>query len=172
LHKTFFMKQILLIYGSCGNTTKSVAARIAGKLENVQIQDVANLKPDELRHFDNLIFGTSTWGYGDLQQDWEAFLPKLEQIDLSGKTIALFGLGDSCSNAETFVDGMGILYETVTTKGATCIGAVPTTDYEFDASKAVVDSKFVGLALDEDNEFKQTDTRIESWIQDIKPLFQ
>ena len=49
------------------------------------------------------------------------------------------------------------------------IGAVSTEGYTFDESTAVVDGKFVGLALDEDNESDKTDDRIAAWVEDIRP---
>ena len=49
------------------------------------------------------------------------------------------------------------------------IGAVSTDGYTFDESASVVDGRFVGLALDEDNESDLTDTRIAAWTDEIKP---
>ena len=43
--------------------------------------------------------------------------------------------------------------------------------YEFNESKALKDGKFVGLAIDEDNQSELTDSRIESWVAQIKPAF-
>lgn len=37
------------------------------------------------------------------------------------------------------------------------------------ASEDDVDGKFVGLALDEDNESDKTDTRIAEWVAEISP---
>lgn len=41
-------------------------------------------------------------------------------------------------------------------------------DYEFDESKAFIDNRFVGLALDEDNQEELTESRIKSWTSKIK----
>ena len=38
----------------------------------------------------------------------------------------------------------------------------------FDDSEAVVDGKFVGLALDDVNEDDKTEGRIDAWLEDIK----
>ena len=64
----------------------------------------------------------------------------LRGADLSGKTVALFGCGDSESYPDTFVGGMGELYQAVVGAGAHVVGAVPVDGYTFDASDAVVEA--------------------------------
>ena len=54
--------------------------------------------------------------------------------------------------------------------GANVVGAVPTDGYTYIDSASVVDGKFVGLALDEDNESDKTDGRIAAWVAGILPL--
>ena len=49
------------------------------------------------------------------------------------------------------------------------VGEVSTEDYSFDDSEAVVDGKFVGLALDDVNEDDKTEGRIDAWLGEIKP---
>ncbi|MDL2323108.1 flavodoxin [Bacteroidales bacterium OttesenSCG-928-A17] len=167
------MGKIAIIYGSTTDNTKAIAETIASKLSgnDVSVLDVSKLKAGDLDTYPNLILGTSTWGLGDLQDDWDGYLSDLKASDLSGKTIAFFGVGDSSSYPDTFVDGMGILYQAVQGKGATTIGAFPTDGYSYDESQSVVDGKFVGVALDEDNESDQTEERLNAWIESIKPLF-
>ncbi len=166
------MKKIALLYGSNGGTTQQIARKIAVALgQNVDLFDVANTKVSIVEKYDNIILGTSTWGIGDLQDDWEDFLPELVKTDLNDKTIALFGVGDSESYSDSFVDAMGTIYEGIKDKGCKIIGIVETTKYVFDESKAVVNDHFVGLPLDEDNESELTEERIESWLEIITPLF-
>jgi flavodoxin I len=52
------------------------------------------------------------------------------------------------------------------------VGAVDASDYTYDDSEAVQDGKFVGLAIDEDNESSKTDGRIAAWVANIKPSFK
>ena len=118
---------------------------------------------------DNLILGTSTWGAGELQDDWYDGIKVLQSADLSGKTIALFGCGDCESYGDTFVGGIGELYAAVKDSGAKIVGAVSTDGYTSDDSAAVVDGQFVGLALDDVNEDDKTDGRIDAWIAQISP---
>ena len=118
---------------------------------------------------ENLILGTSTWGAGEVQDDWYDGLRIIKSANLNGKTVALFGCGDSESYPDTFVGGMAEIYHAVTDAGAQVIGAVATEGYTFDDSESVVDGKFVGLALDEVNEDSKTDERIDAWVTEILP---
>jgi flavodoxin I len=168
------MGKIAIIYGSSTDNTASAAKKIAGKLSNKDLTliDVSKLKSAaELAEYSGLILGTSTVGLGDLQDDWDGFLSEFKKADLSGKTVALFGLGDSASYPDTFVDGVGILYEAVKKNGANIVGRVPASGYTFDDSIALDGDEFVGLPLDEDNESDQTDKRISAWVAQIEPLF-
>lgn len=160
------MKNIGIFYGSSTGSTERIAKALADKL-NADVYDVATAPLDELTKYQNLIFGVSTWGYGDLQDDWETFLPKVQGIDLTGKKIALFGLGDSESYPDTFVDGIGMIYEVVKDKSCTVIGQIDTAGYTFNESRAVVNGKFIGLALDEDNEGSLSNKRLDNWINQL-----
>lgn len=84
-----------------------------------------------------------------------------------GKKVALFGLGDQASYSESFVDGLGILYDAVAEEGAVIVGATSTNGYEFSESRAVRDGQFVGLVLDEDNQPSESEQRIASWIAQL-----
>ena len=115
------------------------------------------------------MLGSSTWGAGDLQDDWESFLGDLKGANLSGKIVAIFGCGDSSSFSDTYCDAMGTIYNELQGSGCTFIGAVDASGYTYDDSTAVVDGNFVGLALDEVNEDDQTDDRIANWVAAIQP---
>lgn len=163
------MNKTLIIYGSSTGTCEDLASRIAAQLGVEDVIDVANLSAGQVADYQNLILGTSTWGAGELQDDWYDGLNTLKAEDLNGKTIALFGCGDSESYSDTFCGGMAELYNGLKDKGAKFVGSVPTDGYTFDDSEAVVDGNFVGLALDEVNESDKTDDRIAAWAQAIKP---
>jgi flavodoxin I len=163
------MKNIAIIYGSSTDNTKNVALKIAQKLsgENVLLKDVSTVDFNDLADYPNIILGTSTWGFGDLQDDWIDRISDLQSIDLTGKTLAFFGLGDSSSYSDTFADGMGLLYSALEGKGFNPVGEFPVDGYGFDSSKAVRNGKFVGVALDEDNESDLTEQRLNTWITGI-----
>lgn len=164
------MSKTAVFYGSDTGNTESAAKRIAQKLQ-VDIFDVGSKPATQLDNYTNLILGTSTMGLGDLQDDWAGFISELERADLNGKTIALFGLGDADMYPDTFVDGMGEIYNAIKDKGCRIVGQVDTAGYEFDASIAVVEGKFVGLPLDNDNQNGLTDERINAWLEKIKTEF-
>ena len=151
------MNKIGVFYGSTTGTTEDLARRIAEKL------DVPSA--DE---YDVLVLGSSTWGAGELQDDWYDGVKVLKKCDLSHKSVALFGCGDSDSYSDTFCDAIGILYEDLKDTHCKFCGATDTAGYTFDSSIAVVDGKFVGLPLDEVNEDSKTDERISAWAEQVK----
>ena len=163
------MNKIGIFYGSSGGNTQSVAKNIAKKLGigESDIHDVAKAKASDLAAYEALIFGSSTWGLGDLQDDWEGFIDEVAKADLSGKKVALFGCGDSSSYPDTFCDAMGKIYQAIKDK-TTVVGFTDSEGYSFDASEAVVNNQFAGLALDEDNESGLTEGRINQWIESLK----
>lgn len=161
------MKKTIVVFGSSTGTCEGIANDIAGKL-GVEAVNVQELDADKIAENDNLLLGTSTWGVGEVQDDWYDGLKVIKGADLSGKTVALFGCGDSCSYSDSFCGGMAELYSAVKEAGAKVIGQVDAADYTYDDSEAVQDGKFVGLALDNDNEESKTAERIDAWIEAIK----
>ena len=162
------MNKTIVVYGSSTGTCEAIAEKIASKL-GAEVLNVQDLTADIVAENQNLILGTSTWGAGELQDDWYDGLNTLKAADLSGKVIALFGCGDSASYSDTFVGGIGELYDGIKNSGARFVGEVETDGYTFDDSAAVVDGKFIGLPLDDINEDDKTDGRIDAWIAAISP---
>jgi len=160
------VKDIGIYYGSTTGQTAGVAARIGALLKTAAVHDIAGACPADLERHDFLVLGSSTWGVGYLQEDWARF--RLDQVDLGGKTVALFGLGDAFTYVDTFVDGLGILYDAVTARGAAVIGAWAAVGYPFVRSAALREGAFVGLALDEDNQAHLTDERLSRWTAGVK----
>ena len=142
------MNKIGVFYGSTTGTTEDLARRIAEKLDvpSADVFDVSKLTEALVNEYDVLVLGSSTWGAGELQDDWYNGVKVLKKCDLSHKSVALFGCGDSDSYSDT-TDAAG---------------------YTFDSSIAVVDGKFVGLPLDEVNEDSKTDERISAWAEQVK----
>ncbi|MDR2887243.1 MAG: flavodoxin [Bacteroidales bacterium] len=163
------MSKIGIFYGSSSGNTEDVARKIAEKLGvgSADVYNAGNAKASDLTACDVLLLGSSTWGLGDLQDDWVDFVKTVASADLSGKRVALFGCGDSSSYPDTFCDAMGKIYRAISGK-ATVIGFTGTDGYSFDASEAVENNRFVGLALDEDNESHLTESRIEAWTAQLE----
>jgi len=163
------MSSTLILFGSTLGDTERVAGRLAERLSGeIKLASVANFDLARLAEFDRIILGTSTWGAGDLQDDWEAAVGSLRGLNLAGKTVALFGLGDAAGYPDTFVDGLGILHEALEGTGAVRVGYWPTDGYDYTASRAVVDGSFAGLALDEANQPNLTGERIARWVEAIQ----
>ena len=163
------MNKIGVFYGSTTGTTEDVAHRIAEKLNVPQgdIHDVSALTDALVKEYGVLVLGTSTWGVGELQDDWYGFLDQLKAQDLSGKKVALFGCGDSGSYPDTFCDAVGLIYDGLQQSGCTFVGAYAPEGYDETGSLVCRGGKFVGLAVDESAPDK-TDRRVAAWCEQIK----
>ncbi len=161
--------KIGIYYGSTTGVTENVAKNIAAALNNddIVISSITNTSTAEIQDKDMLILGSSTWGYGELQDDWTNCIDIIKNADLSNKSLALFGIGDQIDWSDTFVDAMGILYEILSDSGATFIGSWPIDGYSFSNSKAVVNGRFVGLAIDDTNQANETSSRITQWTASL-----
>ena len=165
------MKSIGIFYGSSTGNTEVAAEKIKALLgKEAETNNIDTAEKEEIEKFDYLIFGTSTWGIGDMQDDWEDFLDVLEEVDFGKKKVALFGMGDQVNFTESFVDGMGTIYDTIYDR-VTIVGAWPLDGYTFKESAAVKNGKFVGLALDKENQQDLTDERLKKWVEILKKDF-
>ena len=165
--------RVAIVFGSDTGNTEDVAEKIHDNLMQLgvisEIVCVTDISPATLKDYDLAILGIPTWDFGGIQIDWEDLSDELDTLDLSGTTVALYGLGDQFGYADYFVDAMGWLQEYVSKAGARLIGAWPVEGYEFEASRALNEQKthFCGLAIDEDQQFELTDERVANWVQQI-----
>lgn len=162
------MKSTIVIYGSSTGTCQGIAETIASKL-GVEAVDVTSIDESTISGHDNLILGSSTWGAGEMQDDWYDGVKVLKSAGLTGKTVALFGCGDSESYPDTFCGGLKELYDAASEAGASILPGVATDGYTYDDSEAVDGDQFIGLVLDEVNEDDKTEGRIDAWVEAIKP---
>ena len=167
------MKKIGLFYGSSSGKTKNVAELIRNEFgaNNIDLYNIKSTKPEDILKYENLIFGTSAWGVGDMQDDWETFIDTFAELDLSNKKIALIGLGDQNKYPESFVDGLGTLYCRISNKQGV-VGFWPIEGYKYYFSSAEKDGQFVGLVLDDDSQPELTSGRIKKWIEQLKKEFK
>ena len=161
------MAKVGIFYGSTTGVTEDIANRIAEKIDGAEVFNIDG-NVDELENYDVLLLGTSTWGFGDLQDDWQTVLDELSNLDLQAKKVGYFGTGDQGTFADTFIDALGIINDEIKKTGATIIGQTSTEGYEFSESRAVVDGKFLGLVVDEINQPDLTDERIDAWVEEIQ----
>lgn len=164
------MASVGLFFGSDTGNTEAVAKMIQKELGKhlIEVHDIAKSTKEDIAGFDLLILGIPTWYYGESQADWDDFFPELEQIDFNDKLVAIFGCGDQEDYAEYFLDAMGTLRDIIEPKGAIIIGHWPTEDYDFEASRALVDdAHFVGLGIDEDRQPELTQDRVKGWCKQL-----
>ena len=167
------MQNIGIFYGSSTGNTEVAAKQIQQEFGEgiAKTFDVANAKANDIEQFSNLIFGSSTWGIGDMQDDFEDFLSQIKKANLEGKKVAIFGFGDQETYADSYVDAIGEIYETLDGKGCQIVGKVSTEGYDYDESRAELDDQFVGLPLDEENQSNLTGKRIKHWVEQLKNEF-
>ncbi|TNE76751.1 MAG: flavodoxin [Gammaproteobacteria bacterium] len=176
------MARIGIFFGTDTGKTRKVAKMIKNKFDDDTMAKPVNINrcsADDISGYEYLILGTPTLGEGLLpglsadceNESWEEFLPQLEDLDFTGKTVAIYGLGDQVGYGEEFLDAMIEIYDCVKERGAKVVGEWPTDGYEFEHSESIVDGKFVGLALDLDNQANLTEERLNRWLQQIAPDF-
>ncbi|WP_395479611.1 flavodoxin FldA [Candidatus Curculioniphilus buchneri] len=164
------MAKVGIFFGSDTGNTENIANIIQKQLgKNIaDIFDIAKSSKEDVERYDRLLFGISTWYYGEAQCDWDDFFPTLEDIDFTGNLVALFGCGDQEDYAEYFCDAMGIIRDIIEPHGAILVGRWPTFGYHFETSKSLVnDDHFIGLAIDEDRQSELTIDRVNNWITQI-----
>lgn len=169
------IKTIGLFYGSSTCYTEMAGEKIRNIIgeDRVDFFNIADVPIAQTQGYDYLIFGIPTWDYGELQENWEDIWDDLDSLDLTGKKIALYGLGDQVGYPEWFLDAMGYLHSKLVHRGAIPCGYWPRAGYDFEASKALTPdgNYFVGLALDEENEFQLSDARIQQWCVQVLEEF-
>ncbi|MBL1211483.1 flavodoxin FldA [Geminocystis sp. GBBB08] len=168
------MTKIGLFFGTQTGNTETIAETIQAEFGGnsiVDLHDVARAEVEDLRGYEYLIIGCPTWNVGELQSDWDALYQDLEEIDFTAKKVAYFGAGDQIGYSDNFQDAMGILEEKISSLGGKTVGYWSTENYDFNESKAVRNGKFVGLAIDEDNQSDLTKSRIKSWVAQVKGEF-
>lgn len=175
------MKKLALIYWPKGGSVENVADILTDKISGFEVKKicVSDLAVDELKNYDTYIFGGSTvgadyWSNKDTEMDWRPFFADMESksIDLSGKKGALYGLGNQVLYPDNFVDDMMYMKKKLEATGLKAVGETLADGYDFNESKAVVDGKFVGLAIDEDSEPELTDKRIDDWLSVVLGALQ
>lgn len=178
------MAKVGIFFGTDAGNTRKIAKQIAKQLGEAVVVDkpvnIRNATVEDLLAYDVLILGSPTYGDGELPglscgnqtEGWEEFLPTLSGADFSGKTIALYGLGDQEGYPDNFVDAIGMIYDAFGDCGAKFIDFTHNEGYTFNRSKALIDDKFVGLVLDEDNQKALTEMRLNDWLSEISSAWK
>lgn len=167
--------KIGLFYGSSTCYTEMAAEKIAEAInglcgtELVSLHNIASDSIELMSEYQYLVLGIPTWDYGELQEDWESNWEAIDSLDFTGKQVAIYGLGDQIGYPEWFQDALGYLWVKIVNLGASTVGAWPNQGYIFEQSKALTEDGqfFVGLPLDDENQFELSDDYIAKWSQQI-----
>ncbi|MEI7341517.1 flavodoxin FldB [Pectobacterium brasiliense] len=163
--------KIGLFYGSSTCYTEMAAEKIRDILgeDLVDLHNLKDVDPQRMEDYSTLILGIPTWDFGEIQEDWENIWGQLATLNLKGKVVALYGMGDQLGYSEWFLDALGMLHDQLLPLGVTFVGYWPIAGYEFTSPKPLTtDGKhFVGLALDEVNQYDLSDERLEQWCEQI-----
>ncbi len=167
------MNKTAIIYSFNTKKTGKVAERIKEAFNDdmVEMVNAEEISEALFMSFDQIIMGVPTWFDGELPNYWDEFVPALEDLDLSGKKVALYGLGDQKGYPENFVDGMGLMAKILEKSDATLVGFTSVEGYEFESSLAKRGDQFAGLAIDYENQGSMNKERIAAWVESLKKEF-
>lgn len=161
-----------IYFGTETGNTQEVAEAIQEQLQGCNVtacKDIAEVPVAALLQHEVLLLGVSTWNIGDIQYNWEEKRDQIQSQNYSGIKVGIFGLGDAAGYPDTFVDGMGILWDCMKESGPELVGIWPSENYDFDESKGMHDdSHFLGLVIDEDGEAGMTSDRIKEWVAQLQ----
>ena len=171
------MSKIGLFYSSSTGNTKEAANAIKAEFDKheddlVTLHYVTDGPLTDMLAYETLVLGVPTWDIGELEADWDSVFHEMEELDLSGKKVAVFGLGDQFGYPDSYQDALGLLAKKARERGAELVGFTPTESHEFDESAALENDQFMGLALDEDNQANQSAERITAWVAQLVREFQ
>ncbi|MDF1574442.1 MAG: flavodoxin [Bacteroidales bacterium] len=167
------MNKTAIIYSFNTKKTGKIASQIQEAFhdDHIEMVNAEELTEELFLSFEQIIMGVPTWFDGELPNYWDEFVPALEDLDLNGKKIALFGLGDQTGYPENFLDGVGIMAKILEAQGATLVGFTSTEGYDYESSRAERDGQFLGLAIDYENQGSMNKPRIASWVDQLKKEF-
>lgn len=158
-----------VFYGSTLGDTERVAKMVAEKIGGDLFTAGSGL--GEMASYDLILLGSSTWGWGELQDDWNTAIDELKGANLSGKKVGVFGTGDQMGYADTYCDALGIIAEAAVEAGAEVIGRTSRDGYDFTDSRALEGDQLIGLAIDVNNQDNLTEDRVVAWIDTLKKEF-
>jgi len=166
------VRAVGLFFGTQAGKTEDAAGQIA-ELTGLEATDIGEIEAADLAGYDGIIAGVPTWHTGADEQRsgtvWDDYLEEIRGMDLKDKPVAVFGMGDSVGYGDNFCDAIEELHSTFSAAGAKMLGYVADGGYEsYTDSKSVQDGKWLGLALDNDNEDDKTPERVKAWVDQLK----
>ena len=92
----------------------------------------------------------------------------MQELNVEGKKVAVFGLGDQVSYAENYADAAGELHDVFESLGCQLCGYTSQEGYEHEDSKSIRGDKFCGLLCDQVNQDELTEERVQAWVAQLK----
>lgn len=175
------MIKLGIFYGSTNGDSARVAVEIIRLCESLPALlgwasceriDIAEYELAEMLDFDLILLGSPTWNIGHMQKDWEAVFDEFDALDLTGKSVAVYGMGDQRGYPDTFVDAIFFVADKASERGARLIGNCSPAGYEFTGSWALVDGAFLGLPLDDINQPELTEPRLREWLVQLRREYE
>ena len=128
-----------LYYSTSTGNTETVAGYIAEET-GASAEDIGDASEGDITGADGLIIGAPTWHTGADEQrsgtSWDDWLyDTLPNLDIDGKKIAIFGVGDQQSYGDNYCDAAGELYDLFTAKGAKVFGMTSQEGYDHGKSR-------------------------------------
>lgn len=170
------MKKIGLFYWPLGGNVEKVAEEIKSFFkDDIELLDLSETTSDDLYNYENIIFGGSTfgadyWEHVSTDNKWYLLFDDIEkkEVDLKGKKVAFYGLGDQVRYPHHFVDGLKIIHDNIAKHNVEVVGKWPNDGYEFYESKALIDNEFLGLVIDMDNNKDEMPNKVSVWVNQLK----
>jgi MioC protein len=110
------MSSVLIIFGSTGGNTELVTDKVSSVLgdegHKIKVERAEKIDPKEIKGYKNIVFASSTYGHG-LLQDHMKKLFKKSDFDLENKKCAVIGLGDNKYNTEYVIESANILEDKI-----------------------------------------------------------
>merc|ERR1711865_270367 len=96
-----------------------------GEAAGLEVADIGDASDDAIQGLDSIIVGAPTWHTDEETErsgtEWDTWLYEtLPNLDLSGKNVAVFGMGDQASFSEYYCDAAA---------GCKMMGATSTDGY-------------------------------------------
>jgi flavodoxin I len=166
-----------IFFGTSTGSTESVADMIKEQLGDdadgpFDIETLEGSVAENFGKYGSLIVGTPTWNTGAETErsgtGWdEIYYSTMQELNLQGKKVGVFGLGDQESYSENYADASGELHDVFESLGCQMMGYTSQEGYEHDDSKAIRGDKFCGLLCDEVNQEELSEERVKNWISQL-----
>lgn len=172
------MVSVGIFYGTSTGSTQEVADLIKEEFGDdadgpFDVEALEGSVKDNFEKYDALVVGTPTWNTGaDIERSgtgWdEIYYTSLQGLNIQGKKVAVFGLGDQVSYADNYADATGELHDVFESLGCVMMGYTSQEGYEHEDSKSIRGDKFCGLLCDAVNQEELTPERVQAWVAQLR----